>query len=412
MVMAGCSRPANVNILTFGINESEFRNIKFDTLVISNVPLPIKIDNRNGFDSSYFKKVIKLNYLGDEADKVNPGSMHVDSSKVDLFIMNYRFTHGAQISNSIFEGSTILSHDTIERAMVFENCTFSRFSLLKCDFESSIYFGNCRFDGLPTMANNQFRNPNDRSVTFELCSFAQPISFRYNEFLNSTVSFRYCHLPDTINFYGSNPDKEVDLTNNILDGRENNPIKVNLERVNISNFKLDYQHFKLFFTSESNTDQREGMYESLLNNFKLNGQQESYKLADIEYQEFKYRQSWYTWPLMLINWAWWNFGYSKGLVFFWTAVFLFVFTCFSQRKLEYLNCEIYPMSSVPKANEIHTRFDKWWFSFIYTASLFFKLTLRLENLSFKDKRWSTYIILVYTIGVVCLAYMANFVLQK
>jgi len=58
------------------------------------------------------------------------------------------------------------------------------------------------------------------------------------------------------------------------------------------------------------------------------------------------------------------------------------------------------------------KIDRWWYSFIYTASIFFRLTLKLDNLKYTDKRWTAYVMLVYLIGVVCLAYMANFVLQK
>ena len=53
-----------------------------------------------------------------------------------------------------------------------------------------------------------------------------------------------------------------------------------------------------------------------------------------------------------------------------------------------------------------------WYAFVYSANIFFRLTLKVEDLQY-NRIWATlYVMIMYTLGLVCLAYMANFVLQK
>ena len=56
--------------------------------------------------------------------------------------------------------------------------------------------------------------------------------------------------------------------------------------------------------------------------------------------------------------------------------------------------------------------SRLWYSFVYTAVIFFSLSLKISNVNFRNKGGTMYIMFVYTLGLICLAYMANFVLQK
>lgn len=76
---------------------------------------------------------------------------------------------------------------------------------------------------------------------------------------------------------------------------------------------------------------------------------------------------------------------------------------------KYLNTKVYTVENIPPSLKILATV---WFSFIYTSTVFFRLTLKIENIKFEKKLGTTYLILMYTVGLICLAYMANFVLQK
>jgi hypothetical protein len=56
--------------------------------------------------------------------------------------------------------------------------------------------------------------------------------------------------------------------------------------------------------------------------------------------------------------------------------------------------------------------NRIWYSLMFTSTVFFLLTLKIENIYFKEKRGTFYLFIVYTSGLLCLAYIANFVLQK
>jgi hypothetical protein len=81
----------------------------------------------------------------------------------------------------------------------------------------------------------------------------------------------------------------------------------------------------------------------------------------------------------------------------WTVILLLIFTPITYWKIEYLNESAYPMENIPPAYNLWSKTDRLWYSFIYTSSVFFKLTLKLEKLKFFDRAWSFYIIVVYGI---------------
>ena len=160
-------------------------------------------------------------------------------------------------------------------------------------------------------------------------------------------------------------------------------------------------------------DEIEGMYEALLNNFKSRGQLESYKLLDIEYQEYKWKNSRFA-PLVIFPKHWWNFGYDRERIFYWIAAFLLLFTVITFFSLSYLN-SVYPIERVeitPLERNPKKIIERLWFSFIYTSIIFFLLTLKVDKIDYKKYVGTFYIMLMYTIGIICLAYMANYILQK
>jgi len=199
----------------------------------------------------------------------------------------------------------------------------------------------------------------------------------------------------------------------------------------IPKLHLDYLHFRLLLPDSTliqplnlqfnkkpiSPDEKASIYESLLNNFKTNGQTESFQLLDIEYQEFKWKHS----RASFLTWLpkyWWNFGYDKEYVFLWTFVFLFIFTFFTYFFIYDLNTKVYPVDKIPAYTywepklTVKRFWQRLWFSLMYTSVIFFKLSLDIKKLEFKKIGGTFYIIIVYTFGLLCLAYMANFVLQK
>jgi hypothetical protein len=172
-------------------------------------------------------------------------------------------------------------------------------------------------------------------------------------------------------------------------------------------------------------EDRNCIYEGVLNNFSTEGRNISYRNLDIEFKDLQN-------GAFILPHIWNCYGYHKEWVFYWITLFLLVFTTISFFILGYLNGStndradaIYPISNIPVLTPLeqtlqpfsfhkliwHHVVTRLWYSFLYTSSIFFLFSMKIDGLNFK--KWGIiYIIIIYTAGILCLAYTANFVLQK
>ncbi len=339
-----------------------------------------------------------------------------------LYIVNSRFINESVFRYISFNSSFVLQSDTLDNGIYFYSDSF----IYGSNNEFSILF--CKSRG---------------SMAFTSCYFAQKIQFYELETQENTViSFDKSILPERINFdHCPKLNSEVDFSNVDFDHKHNYDEKkygyrkhlINLYKSNISKFHLDYTHFKLDFPSELPLEEKKSMYEALLKNFKDRGQMDSYELLDIEYHDLTYGNSNFI--------RYWNFyGYKKWMVFLWLTGFIFIYTIITYFSLDNLNgtsdvkllnnylgepgintpddekC-VYKIAKIPQlaprkeTKTIKEKFRRLWYSFMYTSTIFFLLTLKVENINFK-KAGVLYLILVYSSGILCLGYLANFVLQK
>jgi hypothetical protein len=170
------------------------------------------------------------------------------------------------------------------------------------------------------------------------------------------------------------------------------------------------------FPRRLTNDEIISMYEKVLKDFELEGQKASYETLDIEYKDYKYGK----WSLSHI----WNcYGYRKNWIFLWTSFFLLMFTAVTFLLINKLNDTkkeanakngVYVIKSIPDNLSSKTFYDvirRAWYSFIYTSIIFFFVGLKVDNINFR-KILVIYIIIIYSTGLLCLGYIANFVLQK
>ena len=190
--------------------------------------------------------------------------------------------------------------------------------------------------------------------------------------------------------------------------------KILLNNTDIDKIKLDYSYFELAFHPNDSIDvnSRLSIYKKV-----LSGQSdfpEGYKRLDIEYRKFKYSKDG-AWGMFLnvLNRWWWNYGYNKEYIFFWTTFFLILFTFITYFIFDNLSQLVYQVNNIPKIpgfkNQIGQRL---WYSFIYTTTIFFRLTLSIEKINFRERTGTIYLVIVYSIGIICMAYLANFVLKE
>ena len=158
-------------------------------------------------------------------------------------------------------------------------------------------------------------------------------------------------------------------------------------------------------------DERASVYERLLGRFRSDGLVESYKNIDIEYRQFRCRVERKWCILNLIQRFWWNYGYNKEYVFGWSLAFMVFFSsiafAFPNR-----STGTYRIRFLEEANwqrSLGTRIAK---AVMYTGILFFGIKLDVDKFSPTSSWWTGYVLAVYTVGLVCVAYMLAFVLNR
>jgi uncharacterized protein YjbI with pentapeptide repeats len=368
----------------------------------NNARIIENLDLRLPLDTNYFtltSGTLIVNTLRDTL--VGSGTRSVIFKK-EIIYSTITFNKEASFNNIIFQNKAIFNQDT------FWN---------KANFSGSIFFDRVNFSFAVFQKQADFSNIIFRKqADFSNLILSDSARFIFNNTL----------LPDTINFSNiNNIQNEIDLSvirfrdtsryDSLSDTYKNSKWHfINLYKSDISKFHLDYYHFRLLLLDENcnllSIDETKSVYEILLKNFKDRGQMDSYESLDIEYHDYLYRN----WKLL----RWWNlYGYRKQWVFIWIGIFLFFFSVITMLFIDKLNRKdngVYFVPTIPeniKIDSIKNAFRRFWYSFMYTSTVFFLFSLKIENINFK-KGGIIYVIIVYTIGLLCLGYLANFVLQK
>ena len=323
-------------------------------------------------------------------------------SEVDLRAGRYKGV--AKFEKDSFAGPVDFTYSSFEQDAFFDYCTFKDYAYFdRVGFKGHADFSNAVFGHVAFFSGMILSNP-------------------------SELSFTLATLPDTLDLSDNTTIfQPVELTDaSFIPSRVH---RIFLNRTNISMIHMDYIHFKLLFRDpkydnrpELTQEEEAAIYEELLNNFKARGQSDSYERLDVEYHQWQWDK---TLIHSLIPWLpdiqmiWWYYGYRKWLVFVWAIFFLLLFSGINYFRLNDLNRDVYPMSTIPIFPTLGTLPFLWqrarwrlWYAVVYSATLFFTLTIKAEDIRFNRIGASLYIFIIYLSGIVCLAYMANFVLQK
>lgn len=299
-----------------------------------------------------------------------------------------------------------------DSALFYSNNFYDHVYFNGATFKSKVSFGWTRFDTYASFAN--LKTGDSTQFDFTMSTLPDTIDFSYNQSLKNEIDLTLA------NYMRYNPETRGYNTG---ERPPDNRIRyINLYRSDIQKFHLDYSHFRLLLTDPAigfdlSEDESTSIYEALLKNFKDRGQMESYKLLDIEYQQFR-DKTFLKFNSRISKW-WWNFGYDKGKIFGHTFLFLILFSLANFFWLNNLNNRegVYHIERIPRVPSINSKvtvkklFSRLWYSFMYTSCIFFLFSLKTENLNFK-KSGIIYIIFLYILGIVCIAYMAGFVLSR
>jgi hypothetical protein len=239
-----------------------------------------------------------------------------------------------------------------------------------------------------------------------------------------TLEFQNTILPDTIvlkNLDLFTMPGFIDFTHSQVSGNTNKLLLIG--DIDFSKLKIPLTKYTIKIDNEGDYEDQITLYQTVIKKLKESGLNKKAEALDKKYQEIQYKHN----GNHIINFVskhWWDYGYDKSKVvinsFYIYFIFFFVnLLAFNSITKVYYppNIESYNYSKSVNDKVKHTnRFTKLIFKtpsvLLYTAFIFWGLKLDLKEL--KIKNWWALILVVfeYTIGVICLAYIANYIITK
>ncbi|UTW62150.1 hypothetical protein KFE98_19415 [bacterium SCSIO 12741] len=298
--------------------------------------------------------------------------------------------------------------------------------------------GDFYLDRLHFHSNAEFTlNEVDSSLIMIDCDFSTSPNLSFDGLAAQQLTLRDCQLPDTLTLKDLVIENQIDLSQNNVIGERNTPCVLVIDESVIGKLKLRYSNFQLLIPEELSSVQFEQysyLFETLLSDHQEYGFMASYETLDKDYQRFKLSQN----PndsklvqsigkiLSLLNEYWNGYGYEKERIWFNSFFLIFLFGLINWILFPFLISEVYPIKAIAESNNrlVAQKINRSqnvkhfflmrnpYMVFFYTCLIFFGLKISVENLKFDHKISVVYILLQYTMGLICLAYMANFVISS
>ncbi len=354
---------------------------------------------------------------------------------------HYRVPFGGKevvINNCLFEEGAIFNVDEL----VSNNSVYLK-ALFIFSSESplvSFKLRRCAVIGSTTITgarSARFINT-DFYGLFETFSFHNFVSLTFEDVdFHSFVNLR--GRSDTIRFIGVTTSKEINLNLPWILGPDSARLKktvIDLSGSQIEKFDLDYSNYTLYDGDRSTLTSIEfnnfrNVYTQLLKNLQNRGY--TTEQLDKDYKRFLYlkdpgRSKFWGSVLNFLDEQWWGYGYEKQRVPMWTAIFLGIFfllnvtVCSTSRDVysirainssfERFEEESFQQGAITTKTRIKEFFKGYLLVFYHTAIVFFGLKMSIDNIDFNRPVWVAYIFLQYTLGLVCLAYLVDFVISS
>jgi len=229
-------------------------------------------------------------------------------------------------------------------------------------------------------------------------------------------------IPKWLQFYKMKQNEVVNL--NQFHYQRGQISDIEFYRTDIEKFILNYKYFHLR-TFDSAEFLMRDEYEKDLATIKAMqakySYSEGYEKADKELKRYRYGRD-HSYFLNWIDSYWWDYGYKKSLIIRNSLILMLMFFVINLFFYHRLIHETYVIDEfVSNDKTIDTRFKKSKFKkyaykgiycFLYTGFVFWGVKIDLHKIRFHWILPALYIILQYLVGLVCLAYLANYIISK
>jgi hypothetical protein len=204
----------------------------------------------------------------------------------------------------------------------------------------------------------------------------------------------------------------------VLIGQDRQFALLDLANQSLENVKLDFSTFDLE-TENIPYEKICWIFQHILEYQKKEGYSLGVKKAEIDFKRYKNLQDgYYGWIIDKLQTVWWNYGYDKKNIISGIILLILLFSGINLTFFNRLISEIYTLGNF---NEGLERIKKceWFIYFpgmfimtvMYTSIIFFGLKLDLDKLNFRHLRGTIYIFSVYSVGLICTAFLINYIVH-
>ena len=389
-------------------------------LDIENKKLSLSFDHAGYLLFSKSVEISNCSFLPDRsANKYgNVGYLSDCTFDSSLTLFQSEYKANLKFSNCIFNSPITISNPSFRPASSWESVLWLNCSFAYCYFEDGISFND---KAIPEshMTDKQIKGSRfNHDLFFYNCRIGKKLDLSECRFDSMSHLILYTSiLPDTLDLTNAKLTGTIDLTNAKL-GDQDSPCQINLIGTDIDKIKIQYGNFHLYIPDSIKTDKYSkdivsATYEALLNNFQKNGYRDSYKKLNIEYKDWQASNNWLLW----VSKAWWQYGLDKWYILFWTVGFMIVFSYINAR----VYTRIFATFTIPELNEAKYSFSnnrflkklqKFWLSVMYTGFIFFKISIDFKKIKIVDWGFLILLFVEYLIGLLCTAYIINWILGK
>ncbi len=402
----------NHDVIFYDITFNSYK----DTLIKSNFPIysSLKIAH-NLFNKMFFLGEVESNgiFIADNTfngyfsiNYTNLQSLRIDDNEFKdkrLEITDCKFEKEVFISNKNLNELRLLGNTFKGRILIGDYNHFSNIVLDSTGNKKVLIFSNCYIDASLSV---NFVYTNEVDIFFKNCTFGKSFSLNHK---TSNLHFENCNFESNIKLsFTIGTDSQFLI----------------LKGVDVNKIDFDYvENISLKFHELSNYYEKEQIYQDLLDKFKNEHKNQSYRRLLWEYNEMKIKESpdYVEKVFTKISRWWWWYGLSRFnginkslLVFFGCYIFNFIFkrqmlNAYEIQHLEYYVCKmehsiLKKLCGYLLKNGVLT--------FFFTIFVMFSIRVDSSKLHFKQLLFTLAYFIQYILGIGILLFVVNYLLTS
>jgi hypothetical protein len=240
---------------------------------------------------------------------------------------------------------------------------------------------------------------------------------------DSRLIFDNCRFTDSFyltrlkvsNLYFSNC-KSFDKEISIQVDSGGYPIRLYFDaNTDVDKIKFFYDSsFSICLNPYQDEDSNRKVFEALESKFKKEYRSADLQRLQIEHSIYEYSRSWYRYPVWLLDYAWWYYGFKKWLILVWSIGFLLIFFCLNfrywnrmTRTYQIFQDRVIQRTKRSGSGPASIFSTKGYFVLLYTCYVFFSLKIDFDKLEYGDKKCLRLFFVQWGIGLICLFFLVN-----